>query len=155
MGSSRGRGPHLPQGAERELERVSRRYPIDINTVERIAVADQGARFDRARADGTERRVREEMIDALGAAAPARSCCTPSRSGPRAARVRAAEEALSDARLALDLVPVHVQTMPFHDAHHDRTEAPAGAASRSWGRVAAAVVIGVVASLVAVAGELP
>jgi hypothetical protein len=146
---------HIFLERERELERVSRRYPIDINTVERIASLTKELDSIEHVRTGTERRVREEMIDALGAAAPHTVVLHPISLRTAAARVRAAEEALSDARLALDLVPVHVQTMPVHDAHHDRTAAPAGAESRSWGRVAAAVVIGVVASLVAVAGELP
>jgi hypothetical protein len=72
-----------------------------------------------------------------------------------AARVRAAEEALADARLAVDLVPVRVPSGPAAD-HHDpppATEPPAE--TRSVGRILAALVIGAVATLVAIAGDLP
>jgi hypothetical protein len=140
---------------ERELERVARRHPIDIGAVERIAsLTNELDSLEQVRT-GTERRVREEMIDALGAAAPHTVVLHPTSIRTAAARVRAAEEALADARLALDLVPVHVPTSSIAE-HHDEPVAPAPPAeTRSTGRVGAALVIGVVASLVAIAGELP
>ncbi|MBV9923253.1 MAG: hypothetical protein JOY78_20710 [Pseudonocardia sp.] len=140
---------------ERELERVSRRRPIDIGAVERIAsLTTELESLEQVRT-GTERRVREEMIDALGAATPHTVVLHPTSIRTAAARVQAAEEALADARLALDLVPVHVPTMSVTEHHDEPPVALAPAEARSMGRVAAALVIGLVATLVAVAGELP
>jgi hypothetical protein len=143
---------------ERELERVARRHPIDIGAVERIAsLTNELDSLEHVRT-GTERRVREEMIDALGAAAPHTVVLHPTSIRAAAARVLAAEEALADAKLALDLVPVHVPTTSVAE-HRDEPADPvvpvAPAETRSMGRVVAAIVIGVVASLVAVAGQLP
>ena len=97
---------------ERELERVARRRAIDITTVERIAALTRELESLEQVRTGTERRVREEMIDALGATMPHTVVLHPTSLRTAAARVRAAEEALADARLALDLVPVAVPSLP-------------------------------------------
>ena len=68
---------------ERELERVARRRAIDFATVERIAALTRELESLEQVRTGTERRVREEMIDALGAhRRRTPSCCTPPRCGP-------------------------------------------------------------------------
>jgi hypothetical protein len=104
---------------ERSLERVARRRRIDIAAVERIAALTKELEALEQVRTGTEKRVREEMVDALGAGAEHTVVLHPTSLRTAAARVRAAEEALADARLALDLVPVPLPSLPV--------EAPADA----------------------------
>jgi hypothetical protein len=147
---------------EKELERVARRRAIDIDAVERIALlTNELESLGRVRTS-TERRVREEMVDALGASEPHTVVLHPISLLAAAARVRAAEEALADARLALDLVPVHVPVVPLGPSAGSAGPGPSPVPAatgphpaRSRLRVMAALVIGVLASLVGLAGGLP
>ena len=115
---------------ERELEQVARRRSIDIATVERIAALTRELESLEHVRTGTERRVREEMIDALGATVPHTVVLHPTSLRAAAARVRAAEEALADARLALDLVPVAVP-VGARSRPADQAAAPPPPAPRS------------------------
>jgi hypothetical protein len=139
---------------ERELEQVARRRCIDIAIVERIAALTRELESLEQVRSGTERRVREEMIDALGATMPHTVVLHPTSVRAAAARVRAAEEALADARLALDLVPVAVPSVPA--AARDQAAAPPPApTSRSLVPVVAAIVLGVVGSAACVGAGVP
>ena len=139
---------------ERELEQVARRRSIDIAAVERIAALTRELESLEHVRTGTERRVREEMIDALGATMPHTVVLHPTSLRAAAARVRAAEEALADARLALDLVPVAVPSVPA--AARDQAAAPPPApSSPSRLPVVAAVVVGLLASVACVGAGLP
>ena len=142
---------------ETALEQVARRRAIDLHAVERIAsLTNELESLERVRT-GTERRVREEMIDALGGTAPHTVVLHPTSLLVAAARVLAAEEALYDARLALDLVPVHVPSFPAaatvtDEPHVDAPSVPAG---RSRWPIALLVVIGVAASVLCLAIGVP
>ena len=140
---------------ERELEQVARRHSIDIATVERIAALTRELESLEHVRTGTERRVREEMIDALGATMPHTVVLHPTSLRTAAARVRAAEEALADARLALDLVPVAVPSVPAAARDQAAAPPPPAPSSRSLLPVVAAVVVGVLGSLACVGAGLP
>ena len=154
----------LPEGEdetylarERELERVARRRAIDFTTVERIAALTRELESLEQVRTGTERRVREEMIDALGTTTLHTVVLHPTSLRAAAARVRAAEEALSDARLALDLVPVPVPSLPAQGRDERATPTPPPPADEPASKAPSvvALLLGLLAGAACVAAGLP